>query len=98
MRSRRASRLSSARQRLRQRFRRRVVAIEVEASRAVESVAAWVLGSPPEPINSGDGNLPDNGRLAVVASLEVRQGNRTLFVLPGLARGFDPQPESPTQR
>jgi hypothetical protein len=57
------------------------VALEFEASRAGETIAAWVLVSPPEPVQPGETNLPDIGR-AAVTSLEIRQGNRTQFVLP----------------
>jgi hypothetical protein len=58
------------------------VALEFEASRAGETIAASVLASPPEPINPVEANPPDPVRFAVVTSLEVRQGNRTQFVLP----------------
>lgn len=58
------------------------VALEFEASRAGETIAAWVLATPPEPINPGEASPPDPERLTVVTSLEVRQGNRTQFVLP----------------
>ncbi len=58
------------------------VALEFEASRAGETIAAWVLGAPPEPDQPGEANRPDIGRQAVITSLEVRQGNRTQFVLP----------------
>lgn len=74
------------------------VALEFEASRAGETIAAWVLATPPEPINPGEGNPPEPDRLAVVTSLEVRQGNRTQFVLPAVRQGFDPQPEPPVHR
>ncbi|MCM3900152.1 MAG: hypothetical protein ND866_00445 [Pyrinomonadaceae bacterium] len=72
--------------------------LEFEASRAGETIAAWVLATPPEPIQPGEVNPPDIGRPAVVTSLEVRQGNRTQFVLPAVRQGFDPQPEPPVHR
>ncbi|MCM3869217.1 MAG: hypothetical protein ND895_00795 [Pyrinomonadaceae bacterium] len=71
---------------------------EFDASRAGETIAAWVLATPPEPIDPGEVNPPDIGRPAVVTSLEVRQGNRTQFVLPAVRQGFDPQPEPPVHR
>ena len=40
-------------------------------------------GSPPEP----------DQPVAVISTLEILQGARTLFTLPGLLRGFDPQTE-----
>ncbi len=61
--------------------------LEFEPSRADETISAWVFAPP-----------PDNGRLAVVTSLEARQGNRTQFVLPVVRQGFDPQPDPPSQR
>ena len=72
--------------------------LEFEASRAGETIAAWVLATPPEPINPGETNTPEPNRLAVITSLEVRQGNRTQFVLPVVRQGFDPQPEPPVHR
>ncbi len=42
-------------------------------------------GSPPEPVQP----------VAVISTLEILQGGRTLFILPGTIRGFDPQPEPP---
>lgn len=74
------------------------VALEFAASRAGETIAAWVLGSPPEPINPGETSPPEPDRTALVTSLEVRQGNRTQFVLPVVRQGFDPQPEPPAHR
>lgn len=32
----------------------------------------------------------------VLSTLEVRENNRTLFIHPGLTRGFNPQPDPPT--
>jgi hypothetical protein len=65
--------------------------MDFEASRAGETIAAWVLVTPP------DLGVPPDQRLAVVSSLEVQQGTRTQFVLPAVRQGFDPQPEPPTQ-
>jgi hypothetical protein len=72
--------------------------LEFEASRAGETIAAWVLATPPEPIEPRGANPPDPERLTAVTSLEVRQGNRTQFVLPIARQGFDPQPEPPVHR
>ncbi len=75
------------------------VALEFEASRAGETIAAWVLSGPgDEATTPSETNLPDSRRQAVVTSLEVRQGNRTQFVLPAVRQGFDPQPEPPVHR
>lgn len=42
-------------------------------------------GSPPEPIQP----------VAVISTLEILQGERTLFTLPAVQKGFDPQPDPP---
>jgi hypothetical protein len=82
-------------------------ALDFTASTAGETVGAWVLaeppepiraGDPPEPIRSGEQEPPDPGRFAVMTSLEVREGNSTKMVLPGTTRGFNPQPDPPRER
>ena len=72
--------------------------LEFEASRAGETIAACVLTDPPDEGQPGETSPPEPVRHAVVTSLEVRQGNKTQFVLPAVRQGFDPQPEPPTQR
>lgn len=73
--------------------------LEIEATRLGETVGAWVLASPPpESVRPGDSPAPDPIRAAVVTSLEVRQGNSTVLVLPGTTRGFNPQPDPPRDR
>ena len=71
--------------------------LEIDGARAGDAVGAWVLGEPPEPSTPGEAEPPDPGRSAVSASLEVRQGNSTQFVLPGTTRGFNPQPDPPRE-
>jgi hypothetical protein len=36
-------------------------------------------------------------RKGFMTSLEVRQGNSTVLVLPGTAHGFNPQPDPPSE-
>lgn len=41
---------------------------------------------------------PDNSVLQTAATLEIREAGRTVFVHPGTARGFNPQPDPPDRR
>lgn len=38
---------------------------------------------------------PDALRVDAVSTLEVREGGRTILTLPGVRKGFDPQPDPP---
>jgi prepilin-type processing-associated H-X9-DG protein len=40
--------------------------------------------------------LVDNAEARILPSIEVRENNRTVFVHPGVARGFNPQPDPPS--
>lgn len=42
-------------------------------------------------------NPPDAVRVDTVSTLEVREGVRTILTLPGIRKGFDPQPDPPAQ-
>ena len=42
-------------------------------------------------------NPPDANRVDAVSTLEVREGGRTILTLPGVRKGFDPQPDPPAQ-
>ena len=72
--------------------------LEIDGTRAGDAVGAWVLGEPPHPSTPGEAEPLDPSRSAVSASLEMRQGNSTQFVLPGTTRGFNPQPDPPRER
>jgi hypothetical protein len=72
---------------------------EIESTRVGEIVGASVIAlPPPDPVMPGELPPPEPVRAAVVTSLEVRQGNSTVLVLPGTTRGFNPQPDPPAQR
>jgi hypothetical protein len=80
-------------------------ALDFTASTEGETVGAWVLGQPPDPVRAAnppdpirDSNPPEPIRFAVMTSLEVREGNSTKMVLPGTTRGFNPQPDPPRER
>jgi hypothetical protein len=49
-------------------------------------------------VNAGLAEPPEPVRTAVVTSLEVRQGNSTVLVVPGTTRAFNPQPDPPRDR
>lgn len=40
-------------------------------------------------------DLPESPHIAAATILEVRESGRTIFTLPGIPRGFDPQPDPP---
>ena len=42
-------------------------------------------------------NPSDAARVDAVSTLEVREGGRTILALPGVRKGFDPQPDPPAQ-
>jgi hypothetical protein len=48
-------------------------------------------------IREDDDNPPEAVRVDAVSTLEVRDGGRTIFILPGVRRGFDPQPDPPSE-
>jgi hypothetical protein len=69
--------------------------LDFAASRSGEVIAAWSVLSPPVLEGEDSPPYPDRARIVGVSSLEVRQGGHTQFVLPGVVKGFDPQPEPP---
>ena len=46
-------------------------------------------------VHPEDRESPEAIRGTAIATLEVRESSRTLFTLPGVIRGFDPQPDPP---
>ncbi len=48
-------------------------------------------------IRRDEDNPPDAVRVDAVSTLEVREGGRTILTLPGVRKGFDPQPDPPAQ-
>lgn len=68
------------------------ISFDFTTSRAAgERVSTSVFISP-----DGD-NPPDAARVDAVSTLEVREGGRTVLTLPGVRKGFDPQPDLPAQ-
>ena len=64
---------------------------EFRASQAGDYVSPMVFGSP------GDVAPPDMRPERLVSTLVVRQGERTILNLPAVLKGFDPQPDPPTE-
>ncbi len=84
------------------RFRRRVsrevlldggeaATFDFAASRDGDWVSSAVFVRPEEAVP------PDNRPERVVSTLVVRQGERTILNLPAVLKGFDPQPDPPTE-
>ena len=48
-------------------------------------------------IREDDDNPPEAARVDAVSTLEVREGGRTILTLPGVRKGFDPQPDPPAR-
>lgn len=44
------------------------------------------------------GNRRESRARSVSATLEIRESEKTIFSLPGVIRGFDPQPDPPVNR
>ncbi len=48
-------------------------------------------------IREDEDNPPEAVRVDAVSTLEIREGGRTILTLPGVRKGFDPQPDPPVE-